>query len=143
MSRSGYIEVEDPLDHGRYRAQVASAIRGKRGQRLLRDLLAALDAMPEKRLIAHELQDESGEVCALGACGRARGMDLTKIDPTEPCDVADAFDIADQLAREIAHVNDDDKTYVDGKFRDITPEERFVRVRKWVEGHLLPVKATP
>ena len=41
MSRSGYCDDygdDDPLALGRYRAQVNSAIRGKRGQALLRRL---------------------------------------------------------------------------------------------------------
>ena len=57
MSRSGYIDdLDDPLELGRWRGRVASAVRGKRGQRLLRDLLDALDAMPEKRLVADVLE---------------------------------------------------------------------------------------
>lgn len=70
MSRAGYSDDLDPLDLGRWRAQVLSALRGKRGQAFLRDLIAALDAMPEKRLVSGDLQDETGCVCALGALGR-------------------------------------------------------------------------
>jgi hypothetical protein len=57
MSRSGYIDDYDD-DNGAvamYRGQVASAMRGRRGQAFLRDLLSALDEMPEKRLIAGHL----------------------------------------------------------------------------------------
>lgn len=57
MSRSGYIDDYDD-DNGSlamYRGQVASAMRGKRGQAFLRGLLSALDEMPEKRLIAGHL----------------------------------------------------------------------------------------
>src|SRR5688572_27648264 len=106
MSRSGYVDSLDTLDLGRWRGQVASAMRGKRGQALLQDLLAALDAMPVKRLIAHELIAD-GEVCALGAVGVRRGMDMNDIDPDEPCDVAAAFNVAEQLAREIVYINDE------------------------------------
>lgn len=60
MSRSDYSEDLDMWDLIRWRGQVASAIRGKRGQKLLRDLAAALDAMPVKALIADELQTEDG-----------------------------------------------------------------------------------
>lgn len=57
MSRAGYCDdLDDPLEHGRWRAQVRSATRGKRGQKLLRDLLDALDAMPEKRLVKDVLE---------------------------------------------------------------------------------------
>ena len=37
MSRSGYTDDLDAKRYGLYRGRVASAIRGKRGQRLLRD----------------------------------------------------------------------------------------------------------
>jgi hypothetical protein len=133
MSRSQYHDDLDPLDLGRWRGQVASAIRGKRGQRLLRDLLAALDAMPDKSLIVAELETD-GEVCALGALGRARGMDMSELDPDEPEDVAAAFDIAEQLAREIVWVNDEcgGGKIVAGKWQPETHEERWTRVRAWV-----------
>jgi hypothetical protein len=45
-------------------------------------LVAALDAMPDKRLIAHELR-KNGEVCALGSVGAARGLDLEALDPED------------------------------------------------------------
>lgn len=79
MSRSGY--TDDGLDSWqviRWRGAVASAIRGRRGQALLTELLAALDAMPVKELIKEQLV-EDGAVCALGALGRARGVDMSAI----------------------------------------------------------------
>lgn len=100
-------------------------MRGKRGQLLLRDLLAALDAMPEKSLIAHELQQD-GEVCALGACGVHRGMDMSSLNPEEPKNVARAFDIAEPMAREIAYMNDE---YGD---HNESCEKRWQRMRDWV-----------
>ena len=54
---------------------LAAAIRSKRGQKLLRDLLGALDAMPEKLLIASDFVWPDGKCCALGALGLTRGMD--------------------------------------------------------------------
>lgn len=46
MSRSGYSDdCDDPLQEGRWRAAVNSAIRGKRGQAFLREALAALVAV--------------------------------------------------------------------------------------------------
>lgn len=109
MSRSGYSEDygdDDPLALGRYRAQVASATRGKRGQALLRELLAALDAMPDKRLAAGDLEAD-GQYCALGLVGQARGMDLAAIDTYDFESLGLTFNIAEQLAREIMWVNDD------------------------------------
>jgi hypothetical protein len=56
MSRSGYCEdMDDQWAHIRWRGAVTSAIRGRRGQAFLREMLAALDAMPEKRLVAGAL----------------------------------------------------------------------------------------
>jgi len=55
VSRSGYSDDLDNWDLIKWRGQVASATRGKRGQKLLTDLLAALNAMSEHSLIAHEL----------------------------------------------------------------------------------------
>jgi hypothetical protein len=49
-------------------------MRGKRRQAALKEMLQALDARPEKRLIAEDLEDSSGNVCALGALGKARGI---------------------------------------------------------------------
>src|SRR6185295_11408998 len=80
LSRSGYSDDGERWDLIRYRGAVASAIRGARGQTFLKEILAALDAMPEKKLIANELE-EDGQVCALGALGKARGLDMAGIDP--------------------------------------------------------------
>ena len=109
MSRSGYSDDygdDDPLALGRYRAQVNSAIRGKRGQALLRELLAALDAMPVKELVAGELEAD-GQFCALGVVGQARGLNLAAIDTYDVESLGPKFNIAEQLAREIMWVNDE------------------------------------
>lgn len=133
MSRSGYSEdLEQWWDLIRWRGQVASAIRGKRGQKLLVDLLAALEALPDKRLIAYDLQDGDGEVCALGALGKARGLNMMGvIDPEEPEQVAAAFDIAPQLAQEIAWENDE-------AYGSETPEHRYERMKAWVVKQIKP-----
>jgi hypothetical protein len=76
MGRHGYTDdSDDVLDLGRWRAQVSSAIRGKRGQRFLRDVIRALDALPEKRLIKNDLVNEEGAVTSAmkgtsSACSR-------------------------------------------------------------------------
>lgn len=125
MSRSGYHDDLDPLELGRWRAQVRSAIRGKRGQAFLRELLAVLDAMPDKRLIAHDLR-KNGEVCTLGAIGAARGVNLEELDPEEHEKLADTFGIAHQLVQEIEFWNDE------WDYSGETPERRWERMRKWV-----------
>ena len=46
MSRSGYTDdMEDMWQHICWRGAVASAIRGRRGQAFLREMLAAMDAI--------------------------------------------------------------------------------------------------
>lgn len=125
MSRSGYSDNCEGWDLIRWRGAVASAIRGKNGQAFLREMAAALDALPEKVLIQKELE-EGGDVCALGAVGKVRGMDMTVIDPEEHQDVAKAFGIPHALACEIMYENDE------GNWRE-SPQERWERVREWVQ----------
>lgn len=160
MSRSGYSDDfgdDDPLALGRYRAQVNSAIRGKRGQALLRELLVALDAMPDKRLVAGELEAD-GQFCALGVVGQARGLSLTAIDTYDVEALGAKFNIAEQLAREIMWVNDDhvsDTRWVEveicgplqrwkDRFASVrAPNEsagadRWNEVRNWVASHIAP-----
>lgn len=129
MGRSGYSTELDYLELGRWRGRVASAMRGKRGQALLRDLVEALDAMPSKRLIADELQTTDGEVCALGALGIKRGIDMSSIDPHDPEQVAPVFNIAECMAQEIVFENDE-------AWGNQTPEQRWEYMRRWAVAHI-------
>lgn len=143
MSRSGYSNDcydEDNRIH-LYRGRVANAIRGKRGQKFLRELLVQLDAMPERRLTTSQLQAD-GQVCTLGVMTRARGIDTS--DPNEwQFDVDDwsqnewvidnlvgHLDIAEPMVREIMYMNDD------GTWKMETPEDRWRRMRNWVARHI-------
>ena len=135
MSRSGYIDdMDDQWAFIRWRGAVESSIRGKRGQAFLTDLRDALDAMDAKRLIAGVLE-EAGEVCALGALGRAKGVDMSEIDPDDSATVSATFGIAEPLAQEIVFVNDD--------FHDATPEIRWARMRRWVAGNIWEIAPQP
>lgn len=110
MSRSGYTDDCDGWGLIMWRGQVASAIRGKRGQAFLREMRDALDALPEKKLCYHDLQRPDGACCAIGAVGRARGIDMTDMDPedaTESGRLSEMFDIANQLVKEIEFENDE------------------------------------
>jgi hypothetical protein len=128
MSRSGYTDaVDDHWQLIRWRGAVKSALRGKRGQAFLREMLAALDAMPAKQLIQNELELPHGPVCAIGRVGRARGVDMSTIDPEDYEQIAELFGVSRALVQEIEHINDDDFCY-----RKETPEQRFERVRQWV-----------
>lgn len=128
MSRSGYSEECDTL--WLYRQNVKRAVRGKRGKAFLQELLDSLDALPEKVLITDELIDSQGSVCALGAVGLARKMDMRPFDVECPEQLAQAFGIATCLVAEIEFENDEDfaSSWVLGQ----TPEHRFTRMRAWV-----------
>lgn len=151
MSRSGYVDDnDDVLMHGRWRGIVASAMRGKRGQRLLREAIAALDAMPEKELVADSLVTQEGDYCTLGVVGAARGIDMTNLDPEDPDAVGKAFDISPAMVSEIVYFNDETGwDYVEVPWvkrnwsdhprtvrREETPAERWTRMRAWLESKL-------
>jgi hypothetical protein len=126
MSRSGY--SDDCFNIWRrimWRGAVGSAIRGNRGQAFLREMVSAMDALSEHKLIANKLE-MNGQVCALGAVGKARGLDMSKIDYEDKDIVSAAFGIAAALAAEIAFMNDEDTYCAE------TPQQRFVRMRQWV-----------
>ena len=130
MRRSGYTDdVGDNLLTGRWRGMVASASRGSRGQKFFVDLVAALDEMTDKSLTVNELVDEEGNVCALGALGVARNLDMSSIDPGEPEEVAAMFGIAPCLAQETVHMNDD-------HFDRMIPTERWKAMRAWAVGNI-------
>ncbi|HEU4544297.1 MAG TPA: hypothetical protein VFR23_24415 [Jiangellaceae bacterium] len=138
MSRHGYSEdgwddQESQWASIRWAGQVRSAIRGKRGQAFLVALVEALDSLPEKRLIAESLQDE-GEVCALGALGRHRGIDMRGLDPEDSVAIGETFGIARQLACEVMYQNDENS---------LSPEERWRFVRAWALRQINPETLVP
>ncbi len=137
MSRSGYTE-----DYGfdnwtmiMWRGAVASAIKGRRGQAFLHELIEALDAMPEKRLIADDLRQESGEVCALGAIGARRGVNLESLDPEDHERLSSIFGVASAMIKEVEWENDE------GSYNE-TPEQRWERMRRWAVESLSSAKPT-
>ena len=135
MSRSGYVEegdCENP-SYLLWPSIVRRTINGKRGQEFLSELLSTLDAMPVKELIAAELQDDTGAVCAIGSVGARRGVDMSKLDPEDPDGIAKAFKISPTLVREIEFANDDDFAW---KAESETPEQRWTRVRAWVASQI-------
>lgn len=130
MSRSGYSDVCDGSEANLYRGAVESAIRGKRGQALLRELLAAMDAMPVKELITNRLE-YGGAYCALGVVGHARGIPLDKFgDGEDYYDnelLARALGVAKALVAEIEYENDER----DWRHTETTAE-RWSRMRAWL-----------
>lgn len=124
MSRSGYSDDYDNV--GLWRGAVHRATTGYRGQHLLRKLRDALDAMPVKRLIADEIKNETGEVCAFGALDpQAQSYDAE--------DLATHFGIARALAAEIVYMNDE---WAPWSLE--APEMRWTRMRAWVNSQITP-----
>ena len=145
MGRSGYTDDCEQWALIRWRGAVASSMRGRKGQAFLVELLAALDAMPEKRLIAQSFSEE-GSYCTLGVIGASRGVTMPVVvdeddehmDPSEiRDDVCAALGIPDALAAEIMDTNDE------GGWND-TPEQRWSRMRRWVAGNIkAPAQPAP
>ncbi len=135
MGRSGYVEDDDENTHGLWRGAVEKAIRGKRGQAFLHEMAAALDAMPVKELITGDIVSEEHQVCAIGAVAVARQVDVSELDTYDGEEIGKVFGVAPSLAREIAHVNDDDF----GWRTDETPAQRWQRMREWVAANLSTV----
>lgn len=136
MSRSGYSDdYDDQWGLIRWRGAVASAMKGARGQAFLKEMVEALDALPQRQLIADDLVKlspdiegkalEYPQVCAIGAVGLKRGVDMSELDPEDYRGVANAFGIASAMAQEIVYVNDE-------MFYDYSPEKRWLHVRRWL-----------
>jgi len=145
MSRSGYCDDgENTWALVCWRGAVNSALRGKRGQAFLTELAEAMDAMLVKRLVTEELQAD-GEFCTLGVIGNARDLDMSVIDPDDSESVAEKFGLAEAMVREIVWENDEHPGVYgvrpDGStgWRRETPEERWVRMREWVESNIKQV----
>jgi hypothetical protein len=135
MSRSQYTDECDGWDLIRYRGAVRAAMRGRRGQELLHGLASALDALPDKQLIAGDLITDDGDVCTLGALGVVAGRiaagradALRQVDPEDYEQVAKFFGVAEALVREVMYENDE--------YRHETSRARWRRMRAWVERHI-------
>ena len=138
MSRTWEGESDNPLDWGRYEAAKRSTLRGKRGQVFLRELVAALDALPQPELSEGALGDRrTGCVCALGAVALAQGesfADLAQDDGNwSPDEAAEWYSISPTLANEIISANDG---WRDGNTVDVR-RSRWRHVRAWAVRHLI------
>jgi hypothetical protein len=134
MSRSGYVHGcdwdGDLSELALYRANVDRAIRGRRGQALLREMAVALDAMPVKELVAGEIVRDSEHVCALGSVALARGLNVADLDVEDGDAVGEMFGVASMLVREIAYKNDECGPLPQA------PAERWTRMRAWVAANV-------
>ena len=130
VSRHGYSDDLDPLDLGRWRGQVLSASRGKRGQAFFRSLIEALDAMPVKELGSGDMVDEQGCDCALAALDRHRGGDPENLDPYDHKSLGREFNIAHQLSQEVMFINDECWPHND-------KAKRWHEVRDWAAKQII------
>jgi hypothetical protein len=141
--RIGWTDEEDkPGQFAIWHANVNRSVAGKRGQAMLRELHAALLALPEKRLV-HEAIAADGEVCAIGAwlvakreqAGEDRATVLAEYEAVSDDDYTDA--VAEEagapklVAWRLVELNDIE-------LDTVTPEQRYARVLAWVEKVLRP-----
>ena len=131
MSRSGYTDSCEGWELIMWRGAVESALRGRRGQAFLKEMLAAMDMMPEKHLIAYDLVTDAG-VCAIGSVAVARGADLSGVDGHDHETLVRRLGIARAMIAEIEFINDEDCR------GNETPEQRFSRVYQWVKDQIKP-----
>ena len=134
---------------------VANALRGRRGQAVLRELREALLGLPQPRLIVGALVRE-GEVCALGALAGRRlaagpltlkgcgdetriATSLAELEAMVGQEAQDEFSIMEfgrqmgltgALSWAVAFENDE------GSWNRETPEQTFRRVLYWVDRQL-------
>lgn len=136
-------------------ANVRRAIEGRRGQLALRELEAALLALPEKRLISGALCHE-GQVCALGALGVYKRMqqgatreealawvwehtphysdgEIMEYTAVDTADFGKAhLGLTYVLAWHIAQENDEHDAFTGPQ----TPEQRYEWMLRWVRREL-------
>lgn len=127
-------------------------ISGRKGQQALRDLEAALLALPEPKLISSNLA-LNGQVCAMGAlvlhrlCAQGEDREAVMveleqaIDPDadeygtgaiETAEMGKAVGLTFTLAWHIGEVNDEWR-----RGGEETPEERYERVLAWTRKRIL------
>jgi hypothetical protein len=139
MSRLYYEDDFDYRLEGLQQGWLKSAVRGQRGQQFLRDLVAALDALPTPELSCGALEDaETGCCCAFGAVRRFRGPENVNLwfHPEEeditPDDLANPFGVPQTLAWAVVQVNEEmnESNTEQGRRR------RWAEVRAWAVSHL-------
>lgn len=131
----------DPSREGLVAGALRSAVRGKRGQRFILDLVQALDALPSPELAAGALEDETtGCCCAFGAVRRFRGSEAVPLwfDPMEedltPDHLAEPFNVSETLAWAVVQANEDGMTGNE----ESTRRRRWKVVKDWAVRQLIP-----
>jgi hypothetical protein len=151
MSRSWDYDGDYTLD-ALYAANRQRALDGKRGQTKLRELLAALDAMPVKELGDSEISYE-GRTCVLGAYAAhklvqdkglawpvavaALGVEYVETLDGDSEDLGVSLGMTRTMANHIAFQNDEGLHW----YRDpetlqlrsvVSPADRWVAMRQWI-----------
>lgn len=114
--------------------KISRAIGSDRGQLFLQELLTAMDALERPRLVGMVLEcnpdpvDGYCDVCALGSVGRLRGIDMLS-DERLSTDLQEMFGISLGMLFAVTDTNDSYPL-------EETPEQRFTRVRSWVESEI-------
>lgn len=125
------------LHAGRWERNLRATLKGKKGQAALRELEAALLAMPDKRLVRGTFYevDEYGneECCVLGALASYRGEEVAAwLNDADDASAEDTAHWASKklgmtftMAYQLVWMNDED-------YMLKTPEERWERMLRWV-----------
>jgi hypothetical protein len=139
LMRINYSEDEDyPGQFGLWQANCRRSLSGRSGQAALRELEAALLALPSKRLIAGELNDGK-DVCAIGALVRYK-RHIPVADPEDQMEeIGVECGMPRLVAWKVVELNDVELMgrydYSDdphGRFVPLTPEGRYIAMLKWV-----------
>lgn len=150
-----------------FTGNIKRALKGKKGQAVLKELAAALEAMPEKRLISSVFADITippgeapvydrvqGDVCTMGCLlihrkmtkqFRPRGQALLEAINEVTCHPDDGGQEAIQQAAtalDLVYPLAYELAYVNDEMgaHDETPEQRYERVLAWVRKQIKVVE---
>lgn len=159
--RIGYSDEEDyPGQFGLWQGNCQRSLKGKAGQAALRELEAALLALPDKRLIAHKVIDAEGDVCAIGALAKYKGRNLLTEPNVYEHGEFDGDDEMEEIGMELGmprlvawKVVAKNDIEIDGRYETlpgparwygdqpqvyvpVTPEQRYEKMLAWVRSQL-------
>lgn len=142
-SRLNSWDGDGTIPEGLWYSNFRRTLKSQRGQKILRELEAALLALPEHRLIEGDVCDGK-DVCAVGALGVARrvqagasieqALEFVRGYAGESSIFGTAYygrdlGMAWTMAWEIAVKNDED-------FGHLTPEQRWEAMLAWVRSQI-------
>jgi hypothetical protein len=130
-------DEEHPGQSDLWQANCRRSLNGRAGQSELRALREALLKLPDKRLSQGSLVDEEGDVCAIGAYAKAKGLDLNQFDPEEETDaVGIEAGMPPLVAWKVVEMNDVEFASHSHSFSPISPEQRYSKMLAWVESQI-------